>query len=186
MRLETNRLWLRECREDDYPFYCELETNPHTIRYEADNPPSQEELNDRFNQMLASGELEQRIRYIFLVKGSQDGDPLGKVVIWKVDEPTDEWEIGWAIHPNYIGRGYASEAARALIEFGFCKLGANRIMANCNDANLASERVMQKVGMIKEGVFRETRKLRGRYYGSCVYSILRREYAGQANERNKK
>lgn len=174
MRIKTDRLMLREFAEKDYPFFCTLETSPHAIQYEEDNPPSQTVLNKRFNRMLER--QKKKTRYYFLVEQEAGGIPVGKVVIRLVDEPTDEWEVGWVIHPDHICQGYASEAARALVEFGFSKLGANRIMANCNDANLASERVMQKAGMVKEGVFRETRKLRGQYYGSCVYSILRWEY----------
>jgi len=177
MKLISERLTLRRFREADYPFYCKLETNVHTIRYEADGPPNQEQLNQRFNRILESYRQLKKVRYVFLVERKEDKAPLGQIVIWQIDKQIDEWEMGWAIHPDYTGRGYASEAARALIEFGFAKLGANRICANCNDANLASEKVMQKAGMQKEGVLRDTRKLRGEWYGSCIYSILKREYS---------
>lgn len=176
MRIETDRLILREFREEDYWFFCKMETDEHTIEYEADSPPSQEKLHESFNRMLAGLKQKEKVRHVFLVVRKEDNVPMGEVVIWQKNKTMDEWEMGWVIYRDYIGRGYAGEAARALIGLGFQELGANRICANCNAANLASERVMQKVCMTKEGVLRETRKLKGKWYGSCIYSILRREY----------
>lgn len=176
MELATERLILREFREEDYPFYCKLERNAHTLEYEKDFPPSQEQLNEGFNRTLAGFRQVKRIRYVLLLEKKEDRVPMGYVVIWKVDQQIAEWEMGWVVHPDYTGQGYTSEAVMAIIRLGFKQLGANRIYANCNDANLASERVMQKVGMKKEGVLRETRQLQGKWYGSCIYSILSREY----------
>jgi len=179
--LKTARTILRDFRESDYSFFCALETNESTIRYEADCIPSQEGLNGMFDKMLASIHQENKVRHVFLVEGI-DGIPLGKVVIWQIDKEIDEWEMGWVFHPDHMGKGYATEASVALIEFGFKELGANRICANCNDANTASERVMQRIGMQKEGVHRETRKLRGKWYGSCIYSVLRSEFGEAAQK----
>lgn len=178
MKLEAERIRLREFREEDYLFFCNLERDEHTIQYEADSPPSQERLYESYSRMMEGYKQPERIRYVFLVERKADDVPVGKVIIWQIDKAIDEWELGWAIHRDNIGKGYASEAARALIRFGFSKLGANRICANCNADNLASERVMQKIGMTKEGVLRETRILRGGRYDSCIYSVLLREYSG--------
>lgn len=172
--LSTERLILRPFQKADYQFFVELETHPVNLEYEADEAPSQEFLTKKFDDMLAAEGQEKREKYVFLIE--ENGVPLGKVLIWLIDKYLDEWEMGWVLHPQHTGKGFASEASRALIDFGFKELGANRICANCNDANIASEKVMARIGMTKEGVLRETRKLRGNYYGSCIYGVLRREW----------
>lgn len=174
--METRRLRLREFREGDFPFFISLEANQFAIEYEADAIPTQAQLHKSFDRVLALPQQEKRIRYVFLVERIEDEVPVGKVIIWQIDEAIAEWEMGWILHPNFTGQGYASEAARALIDFGFTQLWANRICANCNAANLASEKVMERIGMQKEGVLRQTRKLRGEYYDSCISSILRHEW----------
>jgi len=176
--IETERIKLRDFSKTDFPFYRELETDQYSLEFEADSPPEEAFLYQKFMEMLELAKEVQRTKYYLLAERKEDGAPLGKVVIWQIDKAIDEWELGWVLRREHAGKGYASEAARALIELGFTRLGANRICANCNQANLGSERVMQKAGMQKEGVLRETRKLGGRWYGSCIYSILKREYAG--------
>jgi RimJ/RimL family protein N-acetyltransferase len=172
--LYTQHLMLRPFQKADYKFFVDLETHPVNLEYEADEAPSQEYLMKKFDDMLALESQENRAKYVFLVE--EKGVPLGKVLIWQIDRNIDEWEMGWVLDPCHTGKGYASEASRALLEFGFRELGANRICSNCNSANTASERVMARIGMTKEGVLRETRKLRDHYYGSCIYSVLRREW----------
>lgn len=174
--IETDRIILREITMDDYQFLYDLETNEHSLKYESDTVPTKEDVDKKLEKILNYIEDEDRTDYILLVERKEEKLPIGKVLLWQIAEHIDEWEVGWMIDYNHWGQGYASEAAKALLEFGFNQLGANRIVANCNDENLASERVMQKIGMTKEGVFRETRKLYDKMYGSCIYSILKREY----------
>ncbi|UKJ64830.1 GNAT family N-acetyltransferase [Cellulosimicrobium cellulans] len=70
-----------------------------------------------------------------------------------VDRPRpDEAEIGWALSPSHQGRGYATEAVRALLEVCFDDLGLRRVVANAFLANEASWRLMERVGMRREGV----------------------------------
>jgi RimJ/RimL family protein N-acetyltransferase len=65
------------------------------------------------------------------------------------------YEIGWVFHPAYHGQGYATEAARALLRYGFAELQSHRIIATCQPENPASYRVMEKLGMRREGHFRQ-------------------------------
>ena len=73
-------------------------------------------------------------------------------------------------------RGLAPEAVRALIRFGFERMGLNRIEARCIAGNTASARVMEKAGMTYEGTLREREKIQGELRNMKMYSVLRREY----------
>ena len=65
------------------------------------------------------------------------------------------WAIGWVFDPRYHGRGYATEAAAALLRHGFETLGLHRVVATCQPENVASWRVMEKLGMRREAHFRK-------------------------------
>jgi RimJ/RimL family protein N-acetyltransferase len=81
-------------------------------------------------------------------------------------------ELGFWIGVPYWGRGYATEAARAMVQYGIRVLGLHRIMARHMAHNLASGRVMQKIGMTREGVLREHAYKWGRYEDLVVYALL--------------
>jgi ribosomal-protein-alanine N-acetyltransferase len=63
------------------------------------------------------------------------------------------WEIGWVFHPAYHGQGYATEAARAVADHAFHVMKIHRLIATCQPQNPASWRVMEKLGMRREGHF---------------------------------
>jgi RimJ/RimL family protein N-acetyltransferase len=85
-------------------------------------------------------------------------------------------EVGWALSIKYRGKGYASEAARALISYGFEKLGLHRIFADTSNINAASVKVMERIGMRCEGHYRESEFQDGQWIDVLVYAILADEW----------
>jgi ribosomal-protein-alanine N-acetyltransferase len=86
-------------------------------------------------------------------------------------------EVGYSVARTHWGRGICSEAARAVIDAAFSTHGdLNRVHARADAANVASQRVMEKVGMTKEGVLRLSRVERGEALDEAWYSILRSEW----------
>jgi RimJ/RimL family protein N-acetyltransferase len=65
------------------------------------------------------------------------------------------WELGYIFNPAFQNQGYASESARALVHYGFQHFGIHRVVARCNPENIASWKVMAKIGMTREGHFRK-------------------------------
>lgn len=94
--------------------------------------------------------------------------------------PHSRAEMGYWIGVPFWGCGYATEAARAVIDWGFSAAGLNRIDAHHMAHNPASGRVLEKVGMTREGVVREHIRRDGRFIDGVVYSILRREWSPSA------
>jgi ribosomal-protein-alanine N-acetyltransferase len=82
-------------------------------------------------------------------------------------------EFGYSLSRHYWGRGLATEAAKAVVQFGFEAMGLYRIEAKCMVENVASERVMQKVGLSFEGILRGYWLKHGAYQDVKLYSILR-------------
>jgi ribosomal-protein-alanine N-acetyltransferase len=85
-------------------------------------------------------------------------------------------ELGYAFGRGYWNRGLATEAVQALIGFGFTRVNFNRIEAFCVPENVASARVMEKAGMVYEGLLRQSYLVKGVYRDLKIYSILREDY----------
>lgn len=88
-------------------------------------------------------------------------------------------EIGYALSKKYWNRGLMTEAVREVVAFGFEKMKLNRVEARCMLENIASEKVMQKVGMKFEGIMRKQAFARGAFHDLKMYAILKKEYCCQ-------
>lgn len=87
------------------------------------------------------------------------------------------YEVGWVLHPGYHGRGLATEAARALLRHGFETLRLHRIIATAQPENVASCRVMAKLGMRQEGLFRQgIFRDESTWWDECFYAMLEEEW----------
>jgi [ribosomal protein S5]-alanine N-acetyltransferase len=74
------------------------------------------------------------------------------------------------VRPDHWGQGYASEAAAAILHFAFASLGLHRVQATCRPENVASARVLEKIGMVEEGLLRDHIRIRGRWHDSLLYA----------------
>ena len=87
-----------------------------------------------------------------------------------------EGDLGYELSPDHWGRGYATEAARAIVEFGFGTLKLHRIWSWCIADNVGSARVLQKLGMRQEGRLRENEYFKGRWWDTLMFGVLDREW----------
>jgi RimJ/RimL family protein N-acetyltransferase len=117
----------------------------------------------------------------------RDGDVIGDLMLavedaWAQAEVADQArgvqaELGWVLHPDYVGHGYATEAVLALIELCFENLGLRRVIANCFADNEASWRLMERVGMRRElYTVRESLHRSGRWLDGMGYALLAQEW----------
>jgi [ribosomal protein S5]-alanine N-acetyltransferase len=87
------------------------------------------------------------------------------------------YEIGWVFHPHYHGKGYATEAAAALLRYGFESLRVHRVIATCQPENPASWRVMERLGMKREGHLRQCiERDDGSWWDEYFYALLEEEW----------
>jgi RimJ/RimL family protein N-acetyltransferase len=87
-------------------------------------------------------------------------------------------EIGFAFHPDYQGRGYATEAARVVLRFAFEELKLHRVIGRLEARNTASARVLAKLGMRREALLAENEYVKGEWQSELDYAILDREWRG--------
>lgn len=105
-----------------------------------------------------------------------DRKVVGCVGIGVTNKEQGQASIGWMLSCRYQGQGLATEAARALIDFGFNSMGLHRISARTGRANIRSWRLMERLGLRREAHFRQSHRVRGEWDDEFVYAILADEW----------
>ncbi len=106
----------------------------------------------------------------------KDGEMIGSIGITIISEYDLKGELGYKIGSRWWNQGYSSEAARAVIDYIFCNTDIERIDAFSSVENLASKKVMEKVGMHYEGLLRHYYKTRDGFHDCTLYGIIRNEW----------
>jgi len=109
---------------------------------------------------------------------------IGCVGIGVTNKEQGQASIGWLLGCRYQGQGLATEAAQALVDFGFSSMGLHRIVARTGKANTRSWRLMERLGMRREAHFHQSHQVRGEWDDEFVYAILADEWEQIRAERN--
>jgi [ribosomal protein S5]-alanine N-acetyltransferase len=125
-----------------------------------------------------------RTHYELAITLRKSGELIGGCGIEK-RPPRKDGIIGYILNKPHWNKGYATEAVRALVEFGFTRLALHRIAALCDPLNIGSNRVLEKAGMTLEGHLREDFPVRGRWRDTMIYAILEREWKSPKSSRNR-
>jgi len=111
---------------------------------------------------------------------TETGRCVGEFMLRLTSAQNGQGEVGWSIHPDVPGRGLATEGAREMLRLGFGELGLHRIVAECDPRNVASQRVMERLGMRHEAELIENQFLKGEWVGESIYAILETEWRRQS------
>jgi RimJ/RimL family protein N-acetyltransferase len=150
MRLETERLILRPWEDRDRAPFAAILADPHVMRFYT-STRTLAEANEWIDRIIA-GEAADGFHFR-AVERKRDGVFLGQAGIGRFHYPVPgnpEVEIGWILAEHAWGQGYAPEAARACLDYGFAVLNLPEIVAFTYRGNLPSQRVMQKIGMTRD------------------------------------
>lgn len=120
--------------------------------------------------------------YDWAVIETQSGRMIGTCGFTRFDLPHNSAEIGYVLNPEFHGKGYATEAAERVLEFGFEDLSLHRIEAKFMQGNDASLHVMKKLGMTLEGYRRDGMLVKQKYRTIGICSILRDEWTRKRRE----
>lgn len=173
--IETERLLLRKITLNDANDMFEYASNPEVSQYTMWSTHTSIEDTKYFLQSLTKMyKRRELVDWGIVHKAEKKFIGTCGFVEWSMTH--SRAEIGYALSRRYWGEGYMSEAVNAVIEFGFREMSLNRIMGRCEVHNIASARVMEKVGMQREGILRQHLFVKDRYWDLKIYSILREEF----------
>ncbi len=173
--IETDRLFIRKLTMEDAEDMFDYASNDEVTKYVSWDTHRTIKDTKNFLSYVMDQYCQAKVAPLG-VELKETGKLIGTVdfVWWKPDHRTAE--IGYVISHRYWGKGICTEAAKALIDFGFNQMNLVRIQARCFVENIASAKVMEKCGMKYEGTLRKDLFSKGKHWDIKMYSILRDEY----------
>lgn len=173
--LESERITLRDIEEKDWRDVHKYASQSIVCKYQSWGPNTKEESRDFVKKVIEDAKIEPRSRFVFAVLDKKDHQMIGSGEINIRDFTNRIGEIAYIINPDYWGKGFATEVANLLIEFGFKEFHLHRIFATCDPRNSGSTKVLERVGMTREGKIRENLLIKNEWRDSFLYSILEQE-----------
>lgn len=175
--IETARLRLRPFTLADLDALYAIQSRPDVMRYLYGEPRSRAEVHDALVQRASHPTLEREGDRLFLAVERRDsGFVIGDVSLLWLSAQHQQGEIGFVLHPEQHGQGYAREAATEILRLGFDGLGLHRIIGRCDARNDASARLIERLGMRREAHFRENELFKGAWGDEYVYALLAAEW----------
>jgi len=169
--LEGKTVNLRVMEKEDLPIFAEWYNNPEFMGDALF--PAQRSLAETEKAFLEPSPFESK-RFIIEKK---DGTKIGTISYFNMLSPVGKLlEIGYALMPSERGKGYCTEAAQLMVDYLFLTRETRRVQALTLVKNVASQRVLGRVGFKKEGILRKCFYIRGKWSDFAVFSILREEW----------
>lgn len=180
---ETNRLLMRPFVADDWREYADYHARPEVYAFLYRAAPAGTALRDQFDRVLRA-RFESDGDVFRLAATLKDGGAIaGEVLLKLASRDALQAELGYVFSPARAGRGYATEAAAAMLGIGFSTLGFHRIFARLDAANTGSVRVAERLGMRREAHLRENDRFNGKWGDEYVYALLRSEWEERTGAR---
>lgn len=176
--IETERLIIRRFRADDWQDFHEYISSPAVLEYEPYWDTSLEAAQ-RTTTRFADNDS------FWAVELKSSGKMIGHVYFEQI-QPFQflTWNLGYIFNPQYYGNGYATEACKAVLKYGFENLGVHRVEARCNPDNHRSWRLMERLAMRREGyslksvTFKKDENGEPIWWDEYRYALLVDEWAG--------
>ncbi len=174
--IETERLLLRPYREADIDVLHDIQSRPEVVRYLYWEPRTRERVEQVIRESGSQIEAEGNALELAIQPRGSD-TMVGDVVLMYRSAAHRQGEIGFVLHPDQQGHGYATEAAREMLRVGFEQLGLHRIIGRLEARNSASAAVLERLGMRLEAHLHENEWVKGEWQSELVYAMLATEWA---------
>lgn len=175
--VRTKRLLLRPLTASDADALFAYRSLPEVCRYVPFEPMTREVINERLATQWANTELTDEGQGLTLgVEVARTGQLVGDVMLFWQSREHGGGEIGYVLHPDAAGRGYATEAAHALLRLGFDQLGLHRIIARVDERNEPSAGVARRLGMRQEARLVRNELFKGEWSTELDFAMLAEEW----------
>ena len=177
INLETENLILRKFKESDAPAFLEYRTNPQVALYQSERWLSFT-LEDAAEFVKEQSDFEPGLPdtwFQIAIELKETGNLIGDLAIHTLPQDINQVEIGYTLSPIYQKKGYGIEAVRCLLGYLFNMLNKHRVIAIIDVRNTPSIKLLEKVGMRKEGHFIKNAWYKGEYTDEYSYALLKEE-----------
>jgi [ribosomal protein S5]-alanine N-acetyltransferase len=175
--IRTKRLLIREFQASDREALLAIVRDPGQIKHMLLFLDTEEQLDGFLAMAIGAPTAEPRLQWHFAVADAATNRYLGSCGLMVEPDSPSSAELGYWFLREAWGKGYATESSAAMLELGFRRLGFHRVWGKCHTQNVASAKVMEKLGMTYEGTLREHVWLRDHFRSSRIYGMLEGEYS---------
>jgi RimJ/RimL family protein N-acetyltransferase len=180
--LETARLVLRPFSPGDLEELYAFHSLPEVARFLYWEPRDLGQVREALDAKLRQTVLEDEGQGLALAVVLREvGVLVGEVNLQWLSRRHRQGEIGFVFHPGYQGRGLATEAAEVMLRLGFEGLGLHRVIGRCDALNLASARLMERLGMRREAHLVHNEIFKGSWGDELVYAMLEDEWRARVS-----
>lgn len=177
--LQTDRLVLREVCLDDGPALQAFQNSPEQWQHQAIDPQEFADGTLRVRRYFEHrGPDAERRLFVYVAIEKSSGTLIGQASLSRSHPAIAH--LGFGVAASHANRGYATEMARRLVTFGFEQVAVHRIAADVALENKPCTRVLEKIGMTREGVARDCIMAQGRWWTEAKYAILEQDHRLQA------
>lgn len=175
MNIRTERLSIREFQFHVWQSVLEYTSDSTIMKYMPEGVFSERDAKEFVNKNI--GENAEKFPVIL-----NDGNLLVGHIVFHKWFGAHTYEVGWVVNSKYHNHGFASESSRAVLKYGFEEMKLHRIIATCQPENVPSYRVMEKIGMKREGHFKKCIpanykiNAENEWWDEYLYAILQEEW----------
>jgi ribosomal-protein-alanine N-acetyltransferase len=174
--IETKRLRVRDFHARDENDIQEYAGDPEVVRFTSWGPNTLGVTRTVLTGWLEEQQRQSRDSFTVAIELKSESRLIGTIRLGLGKESHRTADFGYSLNRRYWDRGYATEAARAVIDAAFRQLGLHRVWATCDIRNHGSYRVMEKLGMRREAWFRKDVLQKGEWRDSYLYAVLAEEW----------
>jgi len=173
--LETERLILRRIDKNDVAEVLALRGNPEIMKY-IPRPLAKTEEDALAHITMIEEKIINNTGINWGITIKESPKLIGIIGHYRIQPENHRAEIGYMSLPEYNGKGFITEAIKAVVEYGFEQMNLHSIEAVIDPENIASERVLQKNGFVKEAHILENEYWDGKFWDTVIYSLLKRNF----------
>jgi RimJ/RimL family protein N-acetyltransferase len=176
--ITTARLLLRPYAETDFDGLYDMLGRADVNRYLYTEARTPDEVRALIKNRLDNLTLEKGGDHLSLAVALREAPetPIGTAMLSWASEEHRQGEVGYTVHPDHQGKGYATEVTRAMVDLGFRGIDLHRIIGRLDARNIASRRVLEKSGMRVEAHLVENEWVKGEWCSEIVCAVLRSEW----------
>ena len=176
-QLETDRLFIRQFRESDLESFVAYRNDPEVAKYQGWSVPYPLEKGQQFISSMVNADPKQIGEWFqSAVTLREDVVVIGDVAYFLMKNDSRQAYIGYTIARSYWGRGFGFEATLRLLNYLFDNLELHRVVAETDVENLASIKLLEKLGFRRESHLIENVWFKGAYASEFHYALLKREW----------
>lgn len=177
--IETERLILRPLQMSDVDDLLQFQSHPEIVRFIPWPERTREQVIEAAEKTVAIGkfDLQEEGDFLVLVWELRDsGQVIGQSNMALKSKNDECADIGWVTHQDFQRQGYAFEATRALMKYGFENFQLHRLIADIDTRNPESAAMAEKLGMRREGEFKSSEFFKGAWCSMWLYALLKDEF----------